>query len=236
MMRWLFLLVLVLPILGCRAATGPGGATITRAEVIKRAREYTTLRWQGDVRLARHGVDSDGQRIDTPDALSSRENRAGFWWKRGVNVGMPYKWGGFDTPQQFLERIASDAEVYAGDYASAEKVQRGDDAVSRHAAGVDCSGLVSRCWGLERPYSTRQLPSICEPLKRLSELKAGDILLRPGEHVQIFVRWENEQRTHYRAIEAAGIPEWRCFEIVYPRRAFTTYRGFTPWRYKGIRD
>lgn len=232
----LFLAAVLFVLVGCSAPTGPGGATITRTEVIAKAREYTSLRWQGRPELVLHGHDADGQRVDTPDACPKTLRKEGFWWKIGENVGMPYKWGGFDTPQQFLERLRSGEPVYAGDYASADKVRGGDDVVSRYAAGIDCSGLVSRCWGLSRPYSTRQLPSVCEPLERVSDLQPGDVLLRPGEHVQIFVRWENDERTHYRAIEAAGIPEWRCFEIVYPRSAFTTYRGFTPWRYKGIRD
>ena len=37
-----------------------------------------------------------------------------------------------------------------------------DAAVSRFAAGVDCSGFVSRCWRLDRPFSTRELPALCK--------------------------------------------------------------------------
>lgn len=220
----------------CRS-TGPDGATITRAEVLTTARTYTALTWQGDKRHALHGTAPDGQRIDTPDAISPAKHRKpGFWWKNGTNTGMPYKWGGFDTPKQFTHRLATEPQVYAGDYASSAKVAGGDDAVSRYAAGIDCSGLVSRCWGLPRPYSTRELPGICKPLSRLDDLRPGDIILRPGEHVQLFVRWEDPEHTRYRAIEAAGDPEWRCFEIIYNRHTLTTTRGFTPWRYKGIRN
>ena len=235
-LRRLIVLIAALTGVGCVPQTDPDGATVTRREVIATAREYTALRWKGSQRLAFHGRDADGLRVDTPDAHPGTQKQAGFWWKVGENVGMPYKWGGFDTPQQFLSRLTSGETVYAGDYAASAKVAGGDAAVSRFAAGVDCSGLVSRCWGLPRPYSTRQLPGICRPLKSVDELRPGDILLRPGEHVQIFVRWTNEQHTHYHAIEAAGIPEWRCFEIIYPRNAFITHRGFTPWRYRGIRD
>ncbi len=220
----------------CRT-TGPDGATITRAEVLKTARTYTTLTWQGHKRHALHGTAPDGQRIDTPDAISpTKHQKPGFWWKNGTNTGMPYKWGGFDTPEQFTHRLATEPQVYAGDYASPDKVAGGDDAVSRYAAGIDCSGLVSRCWGLPRPYSTRELPGICTPLSSLDDLRPGDVILRPGEHVQIFVRWEDPEHTRYRAIEAAGDPEWRCFEIIYNRHTLTTTRGFTPWRYKGIRN
>lgn len=216
-------------------STGPGGATISRAEVLRTAREYTQLTWQGQRRHALHGTAPDGQRIDTPDALSPTKQDAGFWWTVGTNEGMPYKWGGFDTPEEFTRRLAGEPQVYAGDYASPAKVKGGDDAVSRHAAGIDCSGLVSRCWGLPRPYSTRELPGICTQLSSPDRLKPGDIILRPGEHVQIFIRWENRERTLYRAVEAAGVPKWRCQEILYSRDSLLKHRGYTPWRYKGIR-
>ena len=226
----------VLSLSNCRS-TGPDGATITRAEVLTTARTYTALTWQGDKRHALHGTAPDGQRIDTPDAISPTKHRKpGFWWKNGTNTGMPYKWGGFDTPEQFTHRLATEPQVYAGDYASSAKVAGGDDAVSHYAAGIDCSGLVSRCWGLQRPYSTRELPGICTPLSSLDDLRPGDIILRPGEHVQLFVRWEDAKHTRYRAIEAAGLPECRCFEAIYNRDTFTGERGFTPWRYKGIRN
>ena len=234
-MRRLLFLALPLLMLGSCRSSGPDGATVSRAQVLKTARSYTSLSWQAEKRHALHGTAPDGQRIDTPDALHSRTTQRGFWWKTGTNTGMPYKWGGFDTPDEFTRRLAAEPVVYAGDYASADKVRGGDNAVSRYAAGIDCSGLVSRCWGLPRPYSTRELPGICTPLRSLDDLRPGDIILRPGEHVQLFVRWEDEAHTRYRAIEAAGDPEWRCFEIIYHRDTLTTTRGFTPWRYKGIR-
>ncbi len=234
MQRLSFIALAILMLAACRS-TGPDGATVSRAEVLATARSYTGLIWQAEKRHALHGTAPDGQRIDTPDALTPGCTQRGFWWKLGSNTGMPYKWGGFDTPQEFTRRLDTEPEVYAGDYASADKVRGGDGAVSRYAAGIDCSGLVSRCWGLPRPYSTRELPGICTPLSSLDDLRPGDIILRPGEHVQLFVRWEDEAHTRYRAIEAAGDPEWRCFEIIYKRNTLTTTRGFTPWRYKGIR-
>lgn len=233
-LQFTVVLLSLLGLAGCRS-TGPGGATVSRSEVLATARTYTALVWQGDARHALHGTAPDGLRVDTPDALSPAQHLPGFWWKLGANTGMPYKWGGFDTPQEFLKRLATEPVVFAGDYASVAKVRGGDDAVSRYAAGIDCSGLVSRCWGLPRPYSTRELPQICTPLPSLDDLKPGDVILRPGEHVQLFVRWEDAAHTRYRAIEAAGDPEWRCFEIIYNRDTLTTTRGFTPWRYKGIR-
>ena len=74
--------------------------TVTRVEALRTSRAYTDLAWRGTRRNIRHGTDPEGIRIDTPDASSSGTH-AGAWWKPGTrSAGMPYKWGGFDTPRQ----------------------------------------------------------------------------------------------------------------------------------------
>ena len=121
----------VLSLSNCRS-TGPNGATITRAEVLTTARTYTSLTWQGDKRHALHGTAPDGQRIDTPDTISpTKHQKPGFWWKNGSNTGMPYKWGGFDTPEQFTHRLATEPQVYAGDYASPATRAKGEAMIER---------------------------------------------------------------------------------------------------------
>ena len=63
------LLALALLLLGSCRSTGPDGATVSRADVLRTARSYTALTWQAEKRHALHGTAPDGQRIDTPDAL-----------------------------------------------------------------------------------------------------------------------------------------------------------------------
>lgn len=95
--------------------------------------------WRGSLRNVRHGTDGDGIRTDTPDASAAGYD-AGAWWKPGMrSIGMPYKWGGFDTPRQFSERLKADAAngglpAAAGDMGTPEKQAAGDAAVSRFAA------------------------------------------------------------------------------------------------------
>ena len=72
--------------------------------------------------------------------------------------------------------------------------------VARNLAGIDCSGYVSRSWGLRGKYGTSTLPNICLEIDR-SELKEGDILNRRGRHVRIFVN-------------AVGSNQIRVFESV----------------------
>ncbi len=213
--------------------------TVTRAEALAIARAYTTLEWKGERRYAHHGTDPDGRRVDTPDARSAKEyGEAGktFWWKAsGVNRSMPYKWGGFDTPRSFVRRLNEEAVVYAGDYASSYKTRGSDGTVSRYAAGIDCSGFVSRCWRLERPHSTRELGALCTALPSEKELRPGDIMLCPGVHVVMFLRWLNEDKTRLRAVEAGGGIEWNCYEASYSVD-WLKRNGYRPYRYKGMRE
>lgn len=157
-----------------------------------------------------------------------------MWWKNGLNVGMPYKWGGFDTPQQFNHRLANEPVVYAGDYAAPAKIAGGDNAVSRYAAGIDCSGLVSRCWRLERPYSTRELGALCTTLPDFQAMKPGDIALKPGVHVILFEQWADAEKRTFYAIEAGGVPQWKCYRYLIGIDTLKKL-GYSPQRYKYMR-
>ncbi len=211
-------------------------ATVTRAEAVSTALAYTRLKWQARKRHAHHGSDPDGQRVDTPDAGAAATQGKVFWWKTtGQNVGMPYQWGGFDTPRSFVQRLREDEVVYAGDYASAAKVAGGDEAVSRYAAGIDCSGFVSRCWRLERPYSTRELGALCRELPSEKDLQPGDIMLRPGVHVVLFIRWVDAEKTRFHAAESGGGLQWNCYEVCY-RTQMLKGSGYRAYRYRGMRE
>ena len=207
---------------------------VTRQQAVQTALAYTTLTWQGEKRHRLHGADPDGQWVDTPDAAAATTLGSAMWWQCGNNIGMPYKWGGFDTPQEFCNRLQSEDYVYAGDYASSAKVAGGDNAVSRYAAGIDCSGLVSRCWRLDRPYSTRELGALCTPLPDFKALQPGDIALKPGTHVILFLEWADAEKSSFYAVEAGGVPHWKCYRY---RVSLNMLRkaGYTPHRYKNMR-
>ena len=111
----------------------PPASSVTRREALETSRAYTSMAWRGSPRNVRHGTDEDGIRIDTPDA-SAAGGHAGAWWRPGArSTGMPYKWGGFDTPRQFAERLKADAAnggspAAAGDMGTPEKQAAGDAA------------------------------------------------------------------------------------------------------------
>ena len=208
---------------------GPS-ASVTRAEALGIAEAYRAHRWVPGERNIRHGLDKNGVRVDTPDAIRAID--PGCIWRPGVpQQGLPYKWGGFDTPEQFDQRIA--AGHAAGDIQTDEKRALDNDAVSGEAAGIDCSGLISRAWRLPRSYDTRALPGVGVRLEKLEDLRPGDIVNVPGYHTILFTRWSRDgQLVGY---HAAGKPWWGV-HLAYMSREYLDRMGYVPLRYKGMRD
>ena len=201
---------------------------ITRPEVLAIAESYVTHEWTATEANAFHGNDPDGVRVDTPDAGFQSEGDDRGWWLAGRrNVGFPYKWGGFDTPEEFDRGLR--AGRFAGDAYSAEKRRLLDDAVSAHAVGVDCSGYISRCWKLPRSFSTRELPQLCEPVPDLAQLEPGDIFNLHNKHVRLFAGWTDSAHTTVRVYEASA--RVICHDIALQPMLD---EGYSAWRYRGI--
>lgn len=219
-MKSLYLLTTLSLICSC-------SSSVTPDEAIATAYRYTQVEWMPQPLNIRHGPDSKGIPVQTPDTSLAGP---GGWWKPGVPAkSMPYQWGGFDTPESFLQKIANGKK--AGDIANSDKRNLGDAATSLESCGIDCSGFVSRCWKLPRAYSTKQLPTICIPLSSWNELRKGDILLN-NKHVVLFVSWKNPNK-EIAAYEAGPLPCWRvsaCGLLVDKLKE----NGYSPWRYKGM--
>ena len=223
MRRLVFLLLLVFPSCAPQA---------TREDALAIAHRYTQVEWLPDQRHVRHGPDSSGIPVHTPDLSVAWEGHKRGWWKPGVPAtGMPYQWGGFDTPESFLKKIH--AGMKAGDVGDAAKRRLGDAGTSPESCGIDCSGLVSRCWKLPRPYSTRELPSICDRLASWDELQPGDILLN-HQHVLLFAKWLEPGKT-IAGYEAGPIPVWRVNACGIPKEKLLR-EGYAPWRYRRMTD
>lgn len=206
--------------------------TVRRMDTIATAYTYSQVSWTPEQRHVLHGKDRNGITVHTPDATLSSHGFANGWWQTGRQAkGMAYQWGGFDTPKEFLASLAK-GEV-AGDISTAEKRRLGDAGTSKQACGIDCSGFVSRCWRLSKPYSTKELPAICDRLGSWDELKAGDILLN-HQHVVLFAKWAKPGKSVY-VYEAGPYPVWRVNAAEIPVE-YLLERGYSPWRYRGIRD
>ena len=207
-------------------------AQVRRAEVIATADAYLTFKWKAGVENAFHGKDADGVQVNTPDISFSQPGiRPGWWMPKKVNIGMPYMWGGFSTLDDF--KVGIQKGFYAGDVYTAEKRRLNDTAVSKYAVGIDCSGLVSRCWKLERAYSTHELPAICVQLASFDELNAGDILNSPNNHVLIFKAFTDSSKTRLLAYEAGSPPTWKVLLNDIP---ISMLKDYAPLRYQKIKD
>ncbi|MES2441160.1 MAG: hypothetical protein V4584_19005 [Verrucomicrobiota bacterium] len=204
--------------------------TVTRDEAVATAYRYTQVTWMPEERHVRHGPDSRGIVVHTPDETVARHGDKRGWWKPGVAaVSMPYQWGGFDTPESFLAKIA--AGKRAGDIADEAKRKLGDAGTSAESCGIDCSGFVSRCWNLRQPVSTRDLHRICDRLGSWEDLRAGDILLN-DRHVVLFVKW-TVPGEEFAAYEAGPFPVWRVSACGLYKDKLEK-QGYAPWRYRGM--
>lgn len=200
----------------------------TRAEAVSIGRSFLEYQWTATERNVLHGLDADGIDVQTPD-FASTQLRGN--WSIGANTGVPYKWGGFDDLRSFDAGIREGKA--AGDLYSSEKRQKGGDAVSRAAVGIDCSGFISRCWKLERKHSTGTLVSLCRQLDTPADLLAGDIMNAPGGHVILFVEWMDPGKSRAKFLEAEPFSK-----VIESERAIADLlaSGFKPMRYRKIRE
>jgi cell wall-associated NlpC family hydrolase len=212
----------------------PPPSSVTRAEAIATAQRYLLLKWKPTAANVLHGKDPVGIRVDTPDEAFKPVNSFPGWWRSGAtNQGMPYKWGGFDTPESFLAGVA--AGRAAGDVYTAEKRRLLDAGVSEQVVGIDCSGFISRCWGLPKSYSTRSLPGLCVGLKDYAELRPGDIVNLHNAHVLLFAGWARPDHSRLLAYETGSPPTWKVLLNDMDTQALQKL-GYKAWRYRGIRE
>lgn len=217
------------PILAvCCALLATEARAVTRDEALATAASFAGHRWTPRAENARNGRDPAGIMVRTPDRSTGNPD---LWQPGKPYIGVPYKWGGFDTLASFERGVR--AGKAAGDLYNAEKRRLGGAAVSSAAVGLDCSGFISRCWRLAEKQSTRSLPTLCKRLGSLAELRPGDVLNQPGGHVVLFVRWSDSSRTRFLCYEAEPFSRVRKSE----RNAVEMLAaGYAPLRYRQMRE
>ncbi len=191
--------------------------------------------WTASEQNVQHAKDANGILVHTPDAdmPDGISSRPGWWKVDEENMGMPYKWGGFDTPRSFEKKLKQG--YAAGDVYTRAKRAQLESGVSQYAAGIDCSGLISRCWRLDRPYSTRELANLCEKLPSYADLQPGDILNKNNDHALLFVSYvEGTSGSHFWAYETGAPPTWKVLLHTIPVN-YVKSRGYSPYRYHGMK-
>jgi len=151
--------------------------------VVKKALQYANHVWIASEQNVLHGVDPDGRRVDTPDVTWQGEHLDCGWWKIGeVNTGIPYGWGRASTIEEFDAGIK--AGKFAGNVPEDKKLP-----VSYHTVGVDCSGLLTVCWGVPKRIATRDIPQYADVVECLTDIRQGDIFAKVGSHTMFFIEF-----------------------------------------------
>ena len=206
---------------------------VTPSEALAIAERYTSHPWRPFARNILHGADQKGVVVQTPDVgLKTPPDRPGWWLPGEVNRGIPYKWGGFDDPASFDNGIANGQA--GGDVSTPAKRIADNAGVSDLAAGVDCSGFVSRCLKLPSVHDTSQLPDICDALPSAQDLRPGDLLNIRRGHVLLCAGWADKERTWLYYYETGGGPDyWKPSLKQAPLNALMEL-GYQPLRYRGM--
>gem|GEM_PF-242673 len=188
-----------------------GIMSVTPDQAIAIAETYIDHVWTArDVNIAAPGTtDSNGKPVESP-----------YWVQVGSNSIFPYRWGGFETLEQFDAGLLDGR--YAGDVATS--------AVSYAAVGVDCSGYVSRCWRLSSHYSTSMMSTYTGMFRfydSWDDLKPGDAIHKVG-HVRLNIG-RNEDGS-FLVLESTG-SGWRVKYSSYTLADLSSYR---PMYYTGM--
>jgi hypothetical protein len=178
----------------------------TRAEIIARAKTFVGHTWT----------------CSEPNLHASCSKTYRSDWKPGEHVtGIPYCWGGADSPEAFDKKIAKG--LAAGAHSR--------NGVLSCAAGIDCSGFVCFCWGLpSHPYGTANLRMIAGKPKYnwFTDMKAGDALCKAGSHVVLFAGYNPDGTINI--YEASG----SAARVVFHKITWSRVKGYIPLQYKAI--
>jgi hypothetical protein len=168
-----------------------------REKVVSCALTYANHTWRPTDKNIFHGYDSNRILVNTPDAnyISTKYN-CGWWILNQYNKGIPYNWGGSSTIEEF------DMGILSGKFAGNVPDFR-DNGVSEDCVGIDCSGLVTNCWGETKKLSTKSITEIASPLDSMDALLPGDVILKPGSHVMIFLNFTDVYITHAQIVDAS---------------------------------
>ena len=163
-------------------------------KVVEKAMLYAEHEWYATEKNVLHGIDVNGNYVDTPDITWKGEVLDCGWWKPNEkNIGVAYGWGNASSIEEFDQGIIEGK--YAGNVP--EDTSRYG---SKCAVGVDCSGLLTVCWELPKKIAARQIPDIADVIS-IGEIRQGDVFAI-GTHVMLFKEFIDEERSRVRIIDS----------------------------------
>jgi len=200
------------------------GPPVTRSQVILTADKYARLPWfMAEVNRKGKGC-GKGFKSDYPV---------------GPRIGMGYKFGGWDTLDDFLSKIAQGYGTGTGGPITYEHYPF--DCVT----GISCTGLVSRAWHLDHKYTLtypgqsdvpRQFHEITQLIdnadlssRRTSNLKKGDAFINRS-HMILYIYESRDKNPMVLHATVKG--------VIFEKKSwyYLRYKGYIPIRYNNIRD
>ncbi len=159
---------------------------VTRKEAWKRAQEICNYTWK--LRKSNTRVSKSEPGVDLPREViaAMKENEGKTSWKVTMK-GIPYCWGGFDSPYGGMHGESFRTLIEAKGYVAGNINTTGY--LKYYTAGLDCSGFVSAVLGSKKKMSTGALLGFGREIKTHKELSSMDILVCPGDHVIMFREW-----------------------------------------------
>lgn len=140
-------------------------------------------------------------------------------------VGMAYNFGGFDDIKTYKKKYKSGAQI-------GKHFDNRNQQIDHSVAGIDCSGLVSRVWKLNRKFSTSSLIRISYPI-HWSQLQTGDILNKIKDHTIIFIKWIDKKNGIFKSFEA--VPNIGVVTYVRNVHNLPSFNSETPAKYEARR-
>ncbi|MEM6415438.1 MAG: hypothetical protein AAF720_12365 [Pseudomonadota bacterium] len=212
--------------------------TIDRRSIVRNACLYLNIKYtMGPSNYEPETAFHYGAQSTVTSACASRGNHNLAFWSRPKRLSgregeeitsVPYVWAGSDWPWQFVQKISAGRP--AGDVCTKIIIYDAKSSVnSIYAAGVDCSGFVSRAWGRNARYTTSNLADASEEIA-LEDLKPGDILNKAGNHVVMFLSWRNSGELE--VIEATT--NSACGGVCARTRRIEEFQGYRAYRARHV--
>lgn len=202
---------------------------ITGTKVLENARAYLNVNWV-----------MQRENFSRPGIVNRCDPAHSYVWLRprhfsedmiGTTIGpMPYRWGGEDTPQTF--RTRTEWGALAGSMCTCRQAEY-NYCIFADSAGVDCSGFVSRAWGIEK-RGTSGLLDVATDLDSIDALKPGDAFDWPQRHIRLFTGLADGAAIAFNTIESST--RFQCEGVCERTYRPSEMNGYRLIRYKGIRE
>lgn len=189
-----------------------GFSQITRTQMINNATPYESFSWFANSCNLWNGTSCSGANIYHAP-----------WTSTGSNTSMPYCWGGWSTQSEYNTAMSNCKSAGQVCSASGGGCTGLPSAPLSCAGGHDCSGLVTRAWGLTTKYSTSTLPNISSSIAA-SSVQAGDIFNIVGSHTRLVYTNNGSTIT---VLESSGT-DWKCAYHTYTPAQLASYDARCP--------